>query len=346
MSFSVTVFSHQKYDNNFLIPALKLHCGEAKVKTLPIALSTDTVELAGSSDAVCLFVNDIADKDVLTKLNAAGCKLILLRNAGFNNVDLEVAGELGMSVRRVPAYSPYAVAEMAVALLLAVVRKIPKAYNRVREHNFSISGLEGFDIRGKKIGILGTGNIGKIAAGILKGFGPSRLMGHDAYPSDECKAMGLEYVSLEELCQESDIISIHVPLFPSTYHIIGKETLAMMKPNVVIINTSRGGLVDAEALVDALKKNKIGGLAMDVYEHESSFFFHDCSDQVFGDDVLSRLLSFNNVIITAHQAFLTKEALEQISLTTVQNIIDFSENTSSRNEVKPVPKIDAVSPTK
>jgi len=253
MSFSVTLFSFQKYDNNFLVPALKEHCGEAHVKTLPLALSTDTVELAGSSQAVCLFVNDVADREVLTRLSKQGCKLIVLRNAGFNNVDLEAAGELNISVRRVPAYSPYAVAEMAVALLLAVVRKIPKAYNRVREHNFSISGLEGFDIRGKTIGILGTGNIGKITAGILKAFGPSRLLGHDAFPSDECKAMGMEYVSLEELCKECDIISIHVPLFPSTYHIIGKETLALMKPNVVIINTSRGGLVDAEALVDALK---------------------------------------------------------------------------------------------
>eukprot|EP00292_Cryptomonas_paramecium_P008014 CAMPEP_0113725522 /NCGR_PEP_ID=MMETSP0038_2-20120614/39802_1 /TAXON_ID=2898 /ORGANISM="Cryptomonas paramecium" /LENGTH=338 /DNA_ID=CAMNT_0000655785 /DNA_START=47 /DNA_END=1063 /DNA_ORIENTATION=- /assembly_acc=CAM_ASM_000170 len=331
----VLVYSLEKYDEKYLVPGLHASIGADNVRTVRVPLSKDTTDLAKGYDAVCLFVNDVCNAEVLKLLAESGVKLILLRNAGFNNVDVNAAATLGLSVRRVPAYSPNAVAEFAVGLLLTTVRKINKAYNRVREHNFSISGLEGFDIHGKVIGIVGTGNIGKITAKILNGFGPSRLIGYDEYPAEDMKAMGMEYVTREELFREADIISMHVPLLPSTYHIINKAAIALMKPGVVIINTSRGALVETAAAVEGLDQRIIGGLAMDVYENESSYFFKDCSDQIMDDVAFSRLLTYPNVIITGHQAFLTREALQTIATTTVQNIKDFTDGVDTPNIVKP-----------
>mmetsp|Transcript_76401 Transcript_76401/g.111891 ORF Transcript_76401/g.111891 Transcript_76401/m.111891 type:complete len:343 (+) Transcript_76401:123-1151(+) len=330
----VAVYSFERYDATCLIPALSECVGKDNVKLVPVRLVAETAELANGCEAVCIFVNDKADAPCLEVLARGGVKYLLLRSAGFNHVDLEVAANLGISVRRVPAYSPYAVAEMAIALLLGVVRKIPKAYNRVREHNFSINGLEGFDIRGKTIGIVGTGKIGTITAKILAGFSPARLLGYDVFQSDEAKALGVEYCSMEEILTQSDIISLHLPLLPDTYHIIGRENIAKMKKGVVIINVSRGALVDAVALQEALKSGQVGGLAMDVYENEQSYFFKDCSDQVLTDDVLANLLTFPNVIITAHQAFLTREALETIASTTVHNLKDAIKGAPSPNECK------------
>lgn len=337
----VAVYSYEKFDDQHLGPALKAHVGDDNVKLIPVRLAADTAELAAGCVAVCMFVNDKADTPCIEILARLGVKFLLLRSAGFNHVDLPAAEAAGISVRRVPAYSPYAVAEHGVGLLMALVRKIPKAYNRVREHNFSISGLEGFDIHGKTIGIVGTGKIGTVCAKILNGFSPARLIGHDVYESDEAKKLGLEYTSLDEVLTQSDIISLHLPLLHDTYHIIGKENIAKMKKGVVIINVSRGALVDAVAVQEALKSGQIGGLGMDVYENEQSYFFSDCSDQVLTDDVLANLLTFPNVIITAHQAFLTKEALETIASTTLQNLKDAIAGASSDNECKARPKLAA-----
>eukprot|EP00802_Teleaulax_amphioxeia_P018423 Tamp_18616.p1 GENE.Tamp_18616~~Tamp_18616.p1 ORF type:complete len:348 (-),score=88.88 Tamp_18616:267-1280(-) len=334
----VAVYSFEKYDDKHLVPALKAHLGDENVKCLSCRLLAETSDLAAGCDAVCIFVNDRADEPCIKNLARLGVKMLLLRSAGFNHVDLVAAAAAGISVRRVPAYSPFAVAEMAVGLLLALVRKIPRAYDRVRNHNFSISGLEGFDIRGKTIGIVGTGKIGQIATKILSGFSPGRLIGYDVYPSEDAKALGLEYCSLEEVLTTSDILSLHLPLLPDTYHIIGKQSIARMKKGVVIVNVSRGGLVDASAVIQGLKSGQIGGLAMDVYENEQSYFFSDCSDQVLSDDVLANLLTYPNVIITAHQAFLTSEALETIASTTLQNLKDAAAGTPSDNECKAVPK--------
>ena len=334
----IAVYSYEKYDGRCLAPTLKAHVGDENVKLIPARLMAETAELAAGCEAVCIFVNDKADRTCIEVLAKAGVRVLLLRSAGYNHVDLEAAHDHSISVRRVPAYSPFAVAEMAVGLLLAVIRKIPRAYKRVREHNFNISGLEGFDIRGKVIGVVGTGKIGLITAKILNGFSPARLIAFDLHPSEEAKKIGVEYVSLEEVWKHSDIISLHLPLFPDTYHLVGEKTIPQMKRGVVIVNVSRGGLVDALAVQRALKSGQIGGLAMDVYENEQSFFFHDCSDQVLTDDVLAGLLTYPNVIITAHQAFLTKEALETIASTTLQNLIDATNGVDSDTECKYVPK--------
>mmetsp|Transcript_40953 Transcript_40953/g.97042 ORF Transcript_40953/g.97042 Transcript_40953/m.97042 type:complete len:338 (+) Transcript_40953:98-1111(+) len=335
----IAVYSYERYDKKFFGEGLTKLLGDDNVKLLPVNLMAATTDLAVGCDAVCIFVNDCADAQVIANLAKLGVKLLLLRSAGFNHVDLAAAEEAGISVRRVPAYSPYAVAEMAVALLLSLVRKLPRAYNRVREHNFSISGLEGFDIHGKTIGIVGTGNIGQIAAKILNGFSPAKLLGYDPYPNEAMKAMGLEYVPLDELLAQSDIISLHLPLMPETYHMVGPQSIGKMKDGVVIINVSRGGLIDAAALEDGLRSGKIGGVGMDVYENEQSYFFRDCSDQVLDDAVLARLLTFHNVQITAHQAFLTNEALEQIASCTIKNLQDFMDGKENGNIVKAFKKI-------
>eukprot|EP00286_Rhodomonas_abbreviata_P025317 CAMPEP_0181295716 /NCGR_PEP_ID=MMETSP1101-20121128/4299_1 /TAXON_ID=46948 /ORGANISM="Rhodomonas abbreviata, Strain Caron Lab Isolate" /LENGTH=361 /DNA_ID=CAMNT_0023400493 /DNA_START=62 /DNA_END=1147 /DNA_ORIENTATION=- len=337
----IAVYSFQKYDNHFLAPGLLERLGsptpgegdsEDRVKLLPFQLNVQTAELARNCEAVCLFVNDIADEAALTVLASLGVKLVLTRSAGFNHIDLVCCEKLGMKVMRVPQYSPHAVAEHAVGLLTSLVRRIPRAYNRVREHNFNLSGLEGFNIHGKVIGVLGTGKIGQITAKILSGFGPSRLLGYDLFPSPAMQeSLGMEYVSVGELVAQCDIISLHLPLLPSTYHLINADTIQTMKKGVVIINTSRGGLIDASALEAGLKSGHIGGVGLDVYENEGSFFFNDCSDQILTDDVLSRLLTFHNVIITAHQAFLTHEALQTIAETTLANMASFAAGTESPN---------------
>jgi D-lactate dehydrogenase len=271
---------------------------------------------------VCLFVNDKADRACLTMLAELGVRLIALRCAGYNNLDLAAARELGLGVVRVPAYSPNAVAEHTVGLLLTLNRKIHRAYNRVREQNFSLNGLVGFDLCGKTVGIVGTGKIGRIAATIFRGFGTT-VIAYDPKPSTDWATLhGVRYVDFNTLLAESDVVSLHVPLVPETRHLLNAETLATMKPGVFIVNTSRGKLVDTGALIGALKSGHVGGVALDVYEEEEGIFFEDLSGQVLQDDELSRLLTFPNVLITAHQAFLTHEALGEIARVTTQNLLN------------------------
>jgi D-lactate dehydrogenase len=290
-------------------------------KFLETKLSADTVELARGCDAVCVFVNDTVSKEVIDRLYDIGVKIIALRCAGYNNVDVEQAyGKI--HVVHVPAYSPYAVAEHAMALLLTSIRRIHKAYNRTRDFNFSLNGLTGFDLHGKTIGVIGTGKIGRILIDICKGFGMN-VIAYDLYPA---KDSGITYVPLDELYERSDIISLHCPLTDDTRHMIDKEAISKMKKGVVIVNTSRGALINGEALVDGLMERKVGAACLDVYEEEADIFFEDRSGHILNDDVLSRLISMPNVIVTSHQAFLTEEALENIAETTVNNIISFFEN--------------------
>ena len=266
-------------------------------------------------------MNDHADRACLENLASLGIKHVALRCAGFNNVDLEAAKVLKLSVTRVPAYSPYAVAEHAVALLLALNRKIPRANNRVRDLNFSLSGLVGFDLHGKTAGIFGTGRIGRVAAQILRGFG-MRVLAYDPYPSPEwAKTYGVEYADPRIIARESEVISLHTPLTPETHHLIRRETLELMKPGGILINVSRGALIDTTALIEALKSGHLGGVGLDVYEEEEGLFFEDLSGKILQDDELARLLTFPNVLITAHQAFLTREALAEIARVTVTNLV-------------------------
>lgn len=297
-------------------------------KFFEVMLTEDTVGLADGFDGVVVFVNDVVNKAVIDKLYDLGVKIILLRCAGFNNVDLKAAyGKL--HVFRVPAYSPYAVAEHATALLLTTVRKIHKAYNRTREFNFSLSGLTGFDLHGKTIGIIGTGRIGKIMMQIAKGFGMD-IIAYDIFPDLKSD---IQYVSLEELYNKSDVISLHCPLTPETKHIINHDAISKMKPGVVLVNTSRGGLIDTDALIDGIKKQIIGAAGLDVYEEEGNIFFHDFSGHIIHDDKLARLISMSNVIVTSHQAFLTNEALDNIANVTIKNITDFFVYNKKDNEV-------------
>jgi D-lactate dehydrogenase len=287
-------------------------------------LSAETAAAAQGARAVCIFVNDRADRACLEALASLGVQHVALRCAGYNGVDLATAEELGLSVTRVPAYSPYAVAEHAVALLLALNRKIPRASNRVRDLNFSLNGLVGFDLHGKTAGIFGTGKIGRVAAQILRGFG-MKVLAFDPLPSPEwAKEHGVEYTDAQTLARESEVISLHTPLTPETHHIIRHETLELLKPGTILINVSRGALIDTKALIEALKSGRIGGVGLDVYEEEEGVFFEDLSGQILHDDELARLLTFPNVLITAHQAFLTKEALSEIARVTVANLIAFA----------------------
>ena len=285
-------------------------------KYLETKLNEDTVDLAKGCDAVCVFVNDTVNGAVISRLHEYGIRLIALRSAGYNNVDLQAAfGKV--HVVHVPAYSPYAVAEHAIALLLTSVRRIHKAYNRTREFNFSLNGLTGFDFHGKTVGVVGTGKIGRIFIDICRGFGMN-VIAYDLYPA---KDSGITYVALEELLERSDIISLHCPLTDATRHMIDAAAIEKMKKGVVIVNTSRGGLIDAEALLEGIKARKIGAACLDVYEEESDIFFEDRSGHILNDDLLSRLISMPNVIVTSHQAFLTEEALNNIAETTVNNIL-------------------------
>ncbi|MBD1913897.1 MULTISPECIES: 2-hydroxyacid dehydrogenase [unclassified Leptolyngbya] len=304
-------------------------------------LTSQTAALAAGFPCVCVFINDVLDAEVLRILAANGTKLIALRSAGFNHVDLEVAGELGLHVVRVPAYSPYAVAEHAAGLVLMLNRKLYRAYNRVREDNFSLDGLLGFDLNGSTVGVIGTGKIGQIFARIMHGFG-CHLLGYDAYPTDAFSSIGdARYVDLPELLANSDIISLHCPLLPSTHHIIRAETIAQMKPGMMLINTSRGALVNTRDVIDGIKSGQIGYLGTDVYEEEAELFFEDLSDTVIKDDTFQLLQSYSNVVITAHQAFFTRNAVEAIANTTLQNVTDIEQGRSCANEVKaemiPVP---------
>lgn len=311
----VAVFSAKPYDEQYLTaagPDIAWHF-------LPQALTEDTVQCIADCDAVCVFVNDVLNGPVLRLLHLAGIRIILLRCAGFNNVDLNTAKALGMQVARVPAYSPEAVAEHCVGMMLCLNRKLHKAYNRVRDDNFSLVGLLGFNMHGKTVGLIGTGRIGQATARILAGFGMN-IICHDPVPQPEFLPANARYVDLTELYQQADIISLHCPLTPDTHHLINSDSLTLMKDGVMLINTSRGGLIDTQAVIHALKSHKIGLLGLDVYEQEADLFFKDLSDQVIADEVFQRLLTFPNVLITGHQAFFTDDALKQISDVTVHNL--------------------------
>lgn len=327
----VAVFSTKSYDKEYLDKASASYSHE--LVYFESSLKEKSVRLAENFDAVCVFVNDSLTKEVIDGLSELGIKLIVLRCAGFNNVDIEEASLHGIKVLRVPAYSPHAVAEHAVALMLTLNRKTHKAYSRIREGNFSIERLTGFEIFGKTTGVIGTGKIGSILAKIMLGFG-SRVIASDAYENAELKDAGVEYMSVDDLLGQSDIISLHCPLTPETNHIINTESIAKMKKGVMIINTSRGKLIDTEAAIQALKYGQIGYLGLDVYEQEEKLFFKDLSEIIIRDDKISRLMTFPNVLITSHQAYFTDNALEQISNTTMQNIDNFEKDSINKaNEV-------------
>ncbi len=315
------VFDTKRYDRRSLAP--EAEAAGVNLKFYDFRLEPETVEAVHDATGVCVFVNDKLPAEVIDGLADAGVEKILLRCAGFNNVDLLRAYERGIPVVRVPAYSPYAVAEHAVALLMAVNRKVARAHQRVHELNFSLEGLVGFDLRGKTVGIVGTGRIGRVTAEILSGFGTEVLVS-DPYPNSEWAAShGFTYVDFDTLCERSDVISLHTPLTPETTHLVDAAAIKRMKSEVVLINVSRGGLVDAKALVKALKKGRIGGVALDVYEEEEGVFFEDHSNHILQDDTLARLLTFPNVVITSHQAFLTNEALAEIARVTIENMRRF-----------------------
>lgn len=303
-----------------------------KIKYFETKLSEDTVELAHGYDAVCVFVNDIVNKNVIDRLCELGIKVVALRCAGFNNVDMKYAfGKI--HVLRVPAYSPYAVAEHAMAMLLTSIRRIHKAYIRTKDFNFSLSGMTGFDLHGKTMGVIGTGKIGRVFIDICRGFG-MRVLAYDKYPVQEiADGENVRYVEKDELFANSDIISLHCPLTEETYHVIDANSLEKCKNGVIIINTSRGALVDSEALLESIKSRHVGAACLDVYEEESELFFEDFSGHIVEDDTLARLISMPNVIVTSHQAFLTEEALGNIAETTVNNIIGFFESGQCPNEL-------------
>jgi D-lactate dehydrogenase len=323
--FSTHSFDRQSFDEANAAHRHELHYFEAR-------LSPATGVLARGFPAVCAFVNDRLDATVLTLLSEGDTRMIALRSAGFNHVDVSTARALGLTVSRVPAYSPHAVAEHTIALILALNRNIHRAYARVREGNFALDGLLGFALVGRTVGVVGTGKIGSIVARIATGFG-CRVLAHDIAPNPECRAMGIDYVPLEEVWSQSDIITLHTPLTPETRHMVDAKALALMKRGVMIINTGRGALVDTPALIAALKEGRIGHLGLDVYEEEEQLFFQDLSSHVIQDDVFARLLTFPNVLVTAHQAFFTHEALQGISMTTLDNISAFEEGRRSGNEL-------------
>lgn len=326
----ITFFDTKPYDRTSFDKYADIN--NIKIKYFETKLNEDTVFLAKGSDAVCVFVNDTVNSAVIDALYEMGIKILLLRCAGFNNVDMKYAyGKI--HVLRVPAYSPYAVAEHAIALLLTSIRRIHKAYIRSRDFNFSLSGLTGFDLHGKTVGVIGTGKIGKVFIEISKGFGMN-VLAFDKFPDKSIEdGEKVRYVSLDELFENSDIISLHCPLTEETHHIIDENALSLCKKGVVIINTSRGALVDAEALLEGIKSRKVGAACLDVYEEESDLFFEDNSGHILEDDTLARLISMPNVIVTSHQAFLTEEALENIASTTIKNFLEFLTSSECRNEL-------------
>lgn len=330
----VAVFSTKVYDREFLDRANAAH-GHDLVYFEP-RLLPETAPLAAGFDGVCAFVNDDLSAEVLATLAAGGTRLVALRSAGFNHVDLEAADQRGLTVARVPAYSPYAVAEHAVALILTLNRKVHRSHARVREGNFSLVGLLGFDLHGKTFGLVGTGQIGTVLARIMAGFG-CRLLASDPHPNDVCRQLGVEYVSQARLFAEADVISLHSPLTPETHHLVNADSLAAMRDGVMLINTSRGALVDTGAVIEALKSGKVGALGLDVYEEEEALFFQDLSDKVITDDVFARLQTFPNVVITGHQAFFTAEALEHIAATTLDNVTAFERHGETLHPVTAAP---------
>ncbi|UYW25611.1 2-hydroxyacid dehydrogenase [Methylorubrum extorquens] len=328
----VTIFSTKAYDRRFLDEANAAAGEPHRLRYLEARLTHESAPLTQGAQAVCAFVNDVLDRPVLEVLAASGTRMVALRSAGFNNVDLSAATELGIAVGRVPAYSPDAVAEHTVALILALNRKTHRAYARVREGNFALEGLLGFDLKGRTVGIVGTGKIGRAVARILAGFG-CRVLAYDPMPSAELAGFGAEAVGLDRLLAEADIVSLHCPLTPDTHHMIDGAALARMKRGVMLINTGHGALVDTAALIEGLKSGVIGDLGLDVYEEEGGLFFEDLSNQIIRDDVFSRLLTFPNVIVTGHQAFFTAEALAAIAATTIENLSCFEKQGVPRHPV-------------
>jgi len=326
----VAVFSSKSYDRRFLEAASSSQGHE--LVFFEARLGPETAVLASGLTAVCVFVNDNLNETTLQKLAEVGVGLIALRSAGFNHVDIKAAVELGLTVVRVPAYSPYAVAEHAIGLMLTLNRKIHRAHARVREGNFSLNSLLGFDLHGSTVGIVGTGKIGEVMAQILTGFG-CQLLAYDVAHNPNCEALGVKYVGLPSLLSTSDIITLHCPLVPATYHMIDSEAISQMKSGVMLINTSRGALIDTEAAIEGLKSRKIGYLGLDVYEQEEDLFFEDLSDTVIQDDIFGRLLTFPNVLITGHQAFFTETAMTKIAETTMANITDFEQGRHCPNQV-------------
>jgi D-lactate dehydrogenase len=326
----IAVFSTKRYDRQALDAANEQH-GHG-ITYFEARLTPETAALAAGFEAVCPFVNDQLSADVIERLAADGLRLLALRSAGFNHVDLAAAARLGVTVTRVPAYSPHAVAELAVGLVLTLNRKLHRAYNRVREGNFALDGLLGFDLHGRTVGVLGTGRIGAVFCHIMIGFG-CRVLASDPYPSDELQRAGVSYTETGEVFSEADIIALHMPLMPDTHHIINDAAVQRMKQGVMLINTSRGGLVDTRAVIDGLKSGRIGALGLDVYEEEADLFFEDLSDTVIQDDVFARLLTFPNVLITGHQGFFTGEALQNIAETTLTSVTAFERGTGELHEV-------------
>lgn len=317
----IAFYDTKSYDQVYFDPLAE----EAGIELVyhDFRLSASNCASAEGAEAVCVFVNDKIDAECLEALAKMGIRLVALRCAGFNNLDLEVAKSLGITVVRVPAYSPYSVAEHTLALLLTLNRKIHRAYNRVRELNFSLGGLVGFDLHGKTVGILGTGKIGKITAGIFRGFG-CEVIAHDLYPDEKwAEQHGVSYVAISDLLKSSDVVSLHLPLTKESHHLLNEDTISQMKRGAYLINTSRGKLVESKAVIRALKSGQLGGVALDVYEEEEGVFFEDHSSAALQDDVLSRLLTFPNVLVTSHQAFLTEEALSAIAETTIDSVVRY-----------------------
>lgn len=328
----VAVFSTKPYDSETLMAANSAAGQPHEIRFFEAHLDARTAALAKDAIAICPFVNDRLDRATLDVLAAQGVLLVALRGAGFNNVDLNAAEELNIKVARVPAYSPWAVAELAAALILALNRKIHRAYARVREGNFALDGLLGFDLHGRTVGLVGVGRIGLVMARIMHGFG-CEIIAYDPVPNAELEAVGGRHASLEELLSSADIISLHCPLTPETRHLIDAAALERMKRGVMLINTSRGAVIDTKAVIDGLKSGKIGYLGLDVYEEEGDLFFEDLSDQLIQDDVFARLLTFPNVLITGHQAFFTAEALQAIAETTIANLTAFEATGKAVHEV-------------
>ena len=329
----VSVFSAKPYDRPFLDAANTAAGSPHDIRYFGAHLDIGTVVLANGSAAVCPFVNDKVDADVLARLHQLGVRLVALRGAGFNNVDLAAAARLDIRVARVPAYSPHAIAEHTVALILALNRKIHRAYARVREGNFSLDGLLGFDLYGRTVGIIGSGRIGVALGRIMAGFG-CQVLASDPIESEELKELGGRYVPLDELLASSDIITLHCPLTPETRHLIDGAAIARMKGGVMLINTSRGAVIETKAVIDGLKSGAIGYLGLDVYEEEGDLFFEDLSEHIIQDDVFARLLTFPNVLVTGHQAFFTEEAMQAIAETTIENISAFEGTGKPIHEVK------------
>ncbi|PKC29746.1 D-lactate dehydrogenase [Pantoea ananatis 15320] len=329
-TMKIAVYSTKHYDQKYLEQVNQQYGFE--LVFFDFLLSESTAKTAVDCDAVCIFVNDDGSRPVLEELAGLGVRYIALRCAGFNNVDLDAAAELGLQVVRVPAYSPEAVAEHAVGLMMTLNRRIHRAYQRTRDANFSLDGLTGFNMHNKTAGIIGTGKIGIATLRILKGFG-MRLLAFDPYPSEQALALGAEYVDLKTLFAESHVISLHCPLTAENHHLLNAQAFSQMRDGVMLINTSRGGLIDSQAAIDALKQQKIGALGMDVYENERDLFFEDKSNDVIQDDVFRRLSACHNVLFTGHQAFLTAEALTAISDTTLENLSQLNRGETCQNRV-------------